>query len=134
MTGRAGGNGPGPRDALPPGTRPPANPPDPDPPCTMSTPNPGSGPLRRTVRIINPAGLHMRLADRFTRTARQYTCIVAVWNGETRADGKNLIDLIMLMAMPDSEVILEVDGPDALQALDPLAAVLGSPGGEDYTI
>jgi phosphotransferase system HPr (HPr) family protein len=108
MTGRGGGNGPGPRDE--------------------------NGPLRRVVRITNPNGLHPRLADRFLRTANQYACTITVWNGEARADGKNLWDLIMLVALPGAEVVLEVDGPDAPHALEPLAEVLGSPGGEDYTI
>jgi phosphotransferase system HPr (HPr) family protein len=92
------------------------------------------GPLRRTIRIINPLGLHHRVADRFSRTANQYTCTVTVWNGEARADGKSLWDLILLVAMPDAEVILEVEGPDAPHAVDPLAAILAAPGGEDYTI
>jgi phosphocarrier protein HPr len=132
MTGRAGGTGPGPRDALPPGGRSPGSPPDTAPPAEQ--PAPTGGPIRRVVRIVNPAGLHMRLADRFTRTVSQYTCTVTVCSGEARADGTSIWDLIGLLVMPDSEVVLEVDGPDAHKAVDPLAAVLGSPGGEDYTI
>ena len=131
MTGRAGSNGSGPRDTTPPGTCPPA-PPDTDPPAAETTG--GAGVLRRVVRIVNPCGLHPRVADRVSRTARQFSCTVTVWNGEVRADGKSLWDLIGLMAMPDSEVVLEVDGPDASKAVDPLADVLASPGGEDYTI
>ena len=136
MTGRCGGTGPGPRDALPPGSRssiPPA-PPDTDPPCAPVTPAPCSGPVRRIVRVRNPNGLHPRLADRFIRTAGRFGCTVTVWNGEARADGKNLWDLIMLVVLPDAEVVLEVDGPDASAALDPLTEVLASPAGEDYTI
>jgi phosphocarrier protein FPr len=76
----------------------------------------------------------MRLADRFTRTASQYTCTVTVWNGDSRANGANIWDLIGLLVMPDSDVILEVEGPDAQKAVDLLAEILGSPGGEDYTI
>jgi phosphotransferase system HPr-like phosphotransfer protein len=51
-----------------------------------------------------------------------------------QADGKNLWDLIMLVVLPGTEVVLEVVGPDAPAAVDPLATVLASPGGEDYTI
>ena len=134
MTGRGGGNGPGPRDALPPGARSPVPPADADPPSAPPTPAPGNGPHRRVVRVRNPNGLHPRLADRFIRTASQYTCTVTVWNGEARADGKNLWDLIMLVVLPDAEVVLEVDGPDAPTAVDQLATVLASTGGEDYTI
>ncbi len=133
MTGRAGANGPGRRDAIPPGARSPVPPPDTDPPATQPTDS-CNGPFRRVVRIVNPLGLHHRLADRFSRTANQYTCTVTVWNGETRADGKDLWALILLVALPDAEVILEVAGPDAPSAVESLAAILASPGGEDYTI
>jgi phosphotransferase system HPr-like phosphotransfer protein len=63
-----------------------------------------------------------------------YASAVVVWNGLARADGKSLVDLILLSATPNSEVILEVDGPDAPLAMGPLVEVLASPGGEDYTI
>src|SRR5436309_2873793 len=117
MSGRCGGTGPGPRDAIPPSARSPAPPADADPPIAPPTPTPGGGPVRRVVRVINPSGLHLRLADRFTRTASQYTCTVTVWNGEARADGTNIWDLIGLLVMPDTEVVLEVDGPDAPKAV-----------------
>jgi phosphotransferase system HPr-like phosphotransfer protein len=41
--------------------------------------------------------------------------------------------LIGLVVMPDMEVVLEVDGPDAAMALEPLCEILAAPGGEDYT-
>ncbi len=133
MTRRAGGNGAGPRDALPPGARSAAPPPDTDPPATSDTAS-GTGPLRRFVRIVNPLGLHHRVADRFSRTAAQFACNVTVLNGDARADGKSLWDLILLVVMPGAEVVLEVDGPDAPSAVQTLADILSSPGGEDYTI
>ena len=134
MTGRGGSTGPGPRDKNPQGSRAPV-PPNPQHAANNPTPPPeAKGPLRRVVRVVNPSGLHMRVADRFARTAGQYTCTVTVWHGESRADGTNIWDLIALLVLPDSDVVLEVDGPDAPKALDPLAAILASPGGEDYTI
>ncbi|MDY3551707.1 HPr family phosphocarrier protein [Gemmata sp. JC717] len=134
MIGCAGGDGPGPRDVLPPGACTPAVPPDTNPPASSETAAGGSGPLRRVIRIVNPLGLHQRIADRFSRTARKFSCTVSVWNGSTRADGKDIWALIMLVALPESEVVLEVDGADAAHAAEALAAILASPGGEDYTI
>jgi phosphotransferase system HPr (HPr) family protein len=123
MSSRVTGSGQVPRDAVP---ALPAAAPQPAPPP--------SGPLRRTVRITNPLGLHQRAADRFHRAAKTYGCAVTVWNGERRADGKSITDLMLLLVFPDTEVILEVDGPDAPAALGALAEILGSPGGEDYVI
>jgi phosphocarrier protein HPr len=113
MTGRCEGNGPGPRDSLPPESRSPVPAPDTETGGAMPTPTPGNGPFRRVIRIVNPLGLHHRVADRFSRTASRYSCTVTVWNGEARADGKSLWDLILLVALPGAEVVLEVDGPDA---------------------
>ncbi|MBN9522806.1 HPr family phosphocarrier protein [bacterium] len=95
---------------------------------------PPGGPLRRTVRVVNPLGLHHRVADRFSRAARTFTATVAVYHGDARADGKSVWDLMMLVVLPETEVLVEVDGPDAAAALGALADILASPGGEDYTI
>jgi len=126
MSSRVTGGGPGPRDGVPPAAPLPKPEPRPDPPA--------SGPLRRTVRVTNPLGLHHRAADRFARAAKQYASAVRVYNGELRADGKSLTDLILLVVFPDTEVVLEVEGPDAAAAIDSLADILGAPSGEDYAI
>jgi phosphotransferase system HPr-like phosphotransfer protein len=57
-----------------------------------------------------------------------------VWHGESRADGKSPTDLILLVALPGAELVVEVDGADAPAALDTLADILAAAGGEDYTI
>src|SRR5947207_1128661 len=85
MSSRVTGGGPGPRDGVPQ----PAGLPKPD-----AAPPAATGPLRRTVRMTNPLGLHYRAADRFSRAARKYASAVTVYNGDLRADGKSLTDLI----------------------------------------
>lgn len=92
------------------------------------------GSLCRTVRILNPLGLHHRAADRFSRAAKRFACAVTVHNGDLKADGKDLWALMTLIVLPDSDVILEVDGVDAATALDQLSSILGAPNGEDYLI
>ncbi len=52
--------------------------------------------------MVNPLGLHMRVADRFSKTAKQYTCTVTVWNGEQKADGTDIWALIGLLVMHGS--------------------------------
>jgi phosphotransferase system HPr-like phosphotransfer protein len=61
-------------------------------------------PVRRTVAVANPMGLHMR------------------------ANGKDLIELIMLVAMPGTELVVEADGDDATDAVARLAELLSDPG------
>ncbi len=87
-----------------------------------------NGPIRRTVTIVNPQGLHYRPATLFAQKAKEFAAAVTVWNGDTRADGKSPVELILLVALPGSEVVLEVEGADAAAALDPLADILSAPG------
>lgn len=87
-----------------------------------------NGPIRRRVTVANPLGLHMRPATAFAQTARTFRAAVTVWNGDRRADGKSSLDLILLVALPGAELVLEVDGDDAPDAAEPLAALLADPG------
>ncbi|HVK18140.1 MAG TPA: HPr family phosphocarrier protein [Fimbriiglobus sp.] len=87
-----------------------------------------NGAIRKTVAVANPNGLHMRPATLFALAARTYRSVVTVWNGDRRADGKSSLDLILLVALPGAELVLEVDGDDAADAIGPLADLLGSPG------
>ena len=96
--------------------------------------NGSAGPIRRTIRVTNPLGLHFRVADRFSRAAKAFASDVTVYNGDVRADGKSPMELLLLVALPGSELVLEVEGDDADRAVDPLADILAAPGGEDYSI
>lgn len=87
-----------------------------------------NGPIRRTVIVANPLGLHMRPATVFAQAARAYRSAVTVWNGDKRADGKSSLDLILLIAMPGIELVLEIDGDDAMAAVEPLSQLLADPG------
>lgn len=85
------------------------------------------GPLRRTVCLANPNGLHMRPSAAFVELAGKYRSAVTIhYNGKS-CDGKSIWDLLLLAAMPGSELTLEVEGEDAKEALDALAALLAAP-------
>lgn len=86
------------------------------------------GPVRRTVTVANPMGLHMRPATAFAQLARTFDCQVTVWNGPAKADGKSSLDLILLVALPGVELVLEVEGDGADSAIDTLAEALACPG------
>lgn len=88
-------------------------------------------PVRRTVVIVNPNGLHMRPATTFAQLAASVGCDVTVWLGEKRANGKSLWDLIGLCALRGTELIVEADGPDAEAAIERFVEILASPGDPD---
>lgn len=91
---------------------------------------PATEPMRRSVVVANPNGLHMRPATAFAQSARAFRAVVTVWNGDKRADGKSSLDLLLLTALPGVELVLEVDGDDAAAAIDRLTDILASPGEE----
>jgi phosphocarrier protein HPr len=81
-------------------------------------------PLRQAVRITNPQGFHMRPKAAFAELAGRFQSNVAVyWEGRAW-NGKSMWDLMLVAAPQDDEVIVEVDGPDAAEALAALVAVL----------
>jgi len=88
----------------------------------------GNGTLRRHVTIINPLGLHYRPAQVFSELAKKFQSRVTVWNGSTKADGLSLMELILLVALPGAELVLEVEGGDAEEAMENLAGILTAPG------
>lgn len=88
-------------------------------------------PVRRTVVIVNPNGLHMRPATTFAQLATAVSCDITVWLGDKRANGKSLWDLIGLCALRGTELTVEADGPDAEATIGQFVDILASPGDPD---
>ena len=87
-------------------------------------PQPDSGPLRRTVIVRNPHGLHMRPAMAFARIANRFRSAVTIRSQTRTANGRSMVQLMTLAALPGTELVVEVDGEDAATALPVLAAAL----------
>jgi phosphotransferase system HPr (HPr) family protein len=81
--------------------------------------------VRRTVIVGNaPDGLHMRPATAFAKLARGFRCAVTIRHGEKVADGRSPHELLMLIALPGTELEVCLDGDDADIAVEPLVAIL----------
>jgi phosphotransferase system HPr (HPr) family protein len=93
-------------------------------------PLPNNGPLRTTVVIRNPQGLHMRPAMAFARIANRFRAAVTIRRQERTANGRSMVQLMTLAALPGTELVLEVDGEDAAAALPVLAAALEAPSAD----
>jgi phosphocarrier protein len=91
-----------------------------------------SGPtLQRKVTITNPLGFHLRPMAAFARLAAQYQSTVTLSNGERRVNGKSTLELMLLAAEQGTEILLEIAGSDAADALEPLSAILAAPAVDD---
>ena len=81
-------------------------------------------PIRRSVIIANPQGLHMRPITAFVELATTFQSEVIVLKGNERFNGKSPLSLLGLGAEKGTELTIEVGGPDQQQALEALAQFL----------
>lgn len=79
--------------------------------------------LKQTVTVADPQGLHMRPAAAFAKLARQFQSAVTVCRDDRRVNGKSQLDLMLLAAEPGAQLLVEVNGNDAEEALAALGSV-----------
>jgi phosphotransferase system HPr (HPr) family protein len=84
---------------------------------------------RRTFRIRNELGLHLRSASLLVEEVGKYESKVFIYKNNVeddgsinvvKADGSSILSVIGLFAAKDSEIIVEALGDDAEVALDGL--------------
>ncbi|MFI5228710.1 MAG: HPr family phosphocarrier protein [Gemmatimonadales bacterium] len=84
----------------------------------------------RTVQIINRNGLHARPAAEIVKLAAKFTSEITVVKDDLDVNGKSIMGVMMLAAEHGSSITFRAEGPDAEQALDALAALVGNKFGE----
>jgi len=72
------------------------------------------------LEITNTDGLHMRPAMKFVDIANRFESEISVSNGETKVDGKSIMQISMLAATCGTKLKVTAKGPDARQAINAL--------------
>ena len=88
----------------------------------------------RDIVVSNKLGLHARPAMQFVDVANQFTSTVTVHKGGEEpcdADGKSVMQMIILAATEGTPLRIEADGEDAQKAVDTLAELFASKFGEE---
>jgi len=82
---------------------------------------------RRTV-IRNRLGLHARPAMAFASAAGGFRCTVKVRrvDADELVDGKSVMQMLMLACTQGTELEIECDGADEVQAIDALVKLVES--------
>jgi len=80
----------------------------------------------RRVVVKAPHGLHIRPCTVVAKLASQFDSRVRLRTNNKLADAKSVMDLLTLGAEHGMELDLEVDGPDAPDALEHLSALFDS--------
>jgi phosphocarrier protein HPr len=69
------------------------------------------------LHITNKVGLHARPASLFVQEANKYESEVIVINGDNVADGKSILDILLLGADQGCVITVRAEGSDAEDAL-----------------
>jgi phosphocarrier protein len=88
----------------------------------------------RDIVVSNKLGLHARPAMQFVDVANQFVSTVTVRKGGEEpcdADGKSVMQMIILAATEGTPLRIEADGEDAQKAVDKLAELFESKFGEE---
>ena len=88
----------------------------------------------RDIIVLNKLGLHARPAMQFVDLANQFKSDIKVVKfGEEpgEADGKSVMQMIILAAMPGTKMRIDADGEDADEAVKKLAELFETGFGED---
>ena len=77
-------------------------------------------PSSTTVTVLNPQGLHARPADLIVRRASQFESKIEIGKLGEWVDAKSILSLLTLGAAQGTELGLQVQGPDAEEAIQAL--------------
>lgn len=84
----------------------------------------------RTATIVNELGLHARPAAQFVRTASQFTSSIELLRDGSAVNGKSIMGVMMLAAEHGAVVVVRADGPDEVEAVEALVALIQRGFGE----
>ena len=81
--------------------------------------------VRRTLQIVNVKGLHARASRKLAELALSYESTrIIIRREDDEADARSLMDLMMLGAGKGCPLELRVEGWDAKEAMEALAALV----------
>jgi phosphotransferase system HPr (HPr) family protein len=87
--------------------------------------------LSRIFMIKNKFGLHARPSASFVQTATRFHSEIKVEKDGLVADGKSILDLMMLAAAQGTQITIKAQGGDAQEALKALGDLIEGRFGED---
>lgn len=70
------------------------------------------GMIETRIKIINKLGLHARASAKFVSTAGRFQSQIDVTKDGQKVNGKSIMGVMMLAASQNSELTLEIHGPD----------------------
>jgi len=85
---------------------------------------------QRDVEIINNLGLHARASAKLTQLAAKYQCDVVMSRNNRKVNAKSIMGVMMLAAGKGAKVTFETHGPDEVEAMEAIVALVNDYFGE----
>jgi phosphocarrier protein HPr len=88
--------------------------------------------LNKTVKVINPLGLHARAAAVLVRLAGTFQSEIKIRRTDNAvvADAKSILSVLTLAASKGIEIVIETDGEDEQEALENIEKIFAEGFGE----
>jgi phosphocarrier protein len=83
------------------------------------------------ITIVNKLGLHARAASRLVNCASGFAAEIQIVRGTRSVNAKSIMGVLTLAAAKGTELVIEADGADELQALDAVISLISERFGED---
>ncbi len=86
--------------------------------------------IQSSITISNKLGLHARASAKLTKLAGGFKSEMHLSRNGRRVNAKSIMGVMMLAAGMGSQVDIEVEGPDAQDAMDALRRLIEGKFGE----
>ena len=80
--------------------------------------------ISRELLIENKLGLHARAASKFVAVAKEFSSDITVKSPHATANGKSIMNVMLLQAGIGSTITIEVTGEDELAAADAITRLV----------
>lgn len=86
--------------------------------------------LSKTLKVVNPSGLHLRPAGVLSQTAMKFKSDITIECGEKKIIAKSVLNVMAAGIKCGTEITLICDGEDEAAAMETLTAAIESGLGE----
>jgi len=88
--------------------------------------------ISETVEIQNKLGLHARAASVFVQTAQEFSSTITVSCDSATANGKSIMNMMLLQASIGSSIKIEIEGEDEADAMQSMISLINQKFGEEH--
>jgi len=82
--------------------------------------------FERKVKLLNPNGLHLRVAVKLVEEARKFRSEISLTKDQVTVKAKEIMSVLTLEAAKGTALTLRAEGEDAFEAIQALARLFES--------